>query len=80
MALLKNLTWPGASTVGYRGGWTNIYIGYGQKANQETKIMKELADLQVEGVDTEERSEPNPSKPVVIEEKKEEAGEEAAGE
>ena len=47
VALLKNLTWPGACTVGYRGGWANIYIGYEHKANQETKILKQLADLQI---------------------------------
>jgi hypothetical protein len=35
------------------------------------KIVKELADLQLEGVDVEERPEPNPSKPPVVEKVKE---------
>ena len=34
VALLKNLTWPGSATVGYRGGWTSIYVGYGHKTTQ----------------------------------------------
>ena len=32
--LVKNLSWPGAATVGYKGGFSNIYIGYGHRANQ----------------------------------------------
>ena len=51
VALLRNLSWPGSATVGYRGGWASIYIGYGHRATQELKIIKELADLQIEGND-----------------------------
>lgn len=40
VVLLKNLVWPGASTVGYRGGWTNIYVGYGHKISQENNVIK----------------------------------------
>lgn len=47
VALLRNLSWPGSATVGYRGGWTNIYIGYGHRSTQELKIIKQLADLQL---------------------------------
>lgn len=34
VACLRNLVWPGAVTVGYRGGWTNIYVGYGHRLSQ----------------------------------------------
>lgn len=47
--LLKNLVWPGASTVGYKGGWTNIYIGSGQRISQVNSLIKQLDNLQVEG-------------------------------
>lgn len=51
VALLKNISWPGASTVCYRGGWTNIYIGYGHRETQENKIMQSLPDFEGEGMD-----------------------------
>ena len=63
VALLKNLSWPGACTVGYKGGWANIYIGYGHRVSQENNIIKDFKDVAVEGEDIQERSEPNPSKP-----------------
>ena len=47
--LLKNLVWPGAATVGYKGGWTNIYIGYGQRISQANLLIKQLDNLQIEG-------------------------------
>ena len=62
VAALRNLSWPGAYTVGYKGGWTNIYIGYGQRISQENVLVKELNDLAIEGQDQEEKSEPNPAK------------------
>lgn len=48
VAVLRNLVWPGAVTVGYRGGWTNIYIGYGHRISQQYTAIKELKELQVE--------------------------------
>jgi hypothetical protein len=47
--LLRNLVWPGAATVGYKGAWTNIYIGYGQRISQQNNLIKSLTNLQVEG-------------------------------
>jgi hypothetical protein len=47
VTLLKNLVWPGACTVGYRGGWTNIYIGYGHRISQPNNLIKELNEIQV---------------------------------
>lgn len=32
--MLKNMSWPGAATVCYRGGWINIYVGYGHRETQ----------------------------------------------
>lgn len=34
VSVLKNVSWPGATVVCYRGGWANIYIGYGHKETQ----------------------------------------------
>ena len=51
VACLKNLVWPGAVTVGYRGGWTNIYVGYGHRLSQQYNEIRELKDLQVEAQD-----------------------------
>lgn len=62
-ALLTNLSWPGSATVAYQGGWVNIYIGYGHRATQELSIIKQLADLELEGEDKNGFPEPNPSKP-----------------
>lgn len=45
--LLKNLVWPGAFTVGYKGGWANIYVGYGQRISQQNNLIKELSNLQL---------------------------------
>ena len=42
VACLKNLVWPGAVTIGYRGGWTNIYIGYGHRLSQQYNTIREL--------------------------------------
>ena len=56
VAFLTNLSWPGSATIGYQGGWTNIYIGYGHKSTQELTIIKQLADLQLEIEDTNEHS------------------------
>jgi hypothetical protein len=55
VALLRNLSWPGSATVGYQGGWSSIYVGYGHRSSQELKIIRELADLQMEGQDTDEK-------------------------
>ena len=68
VVVLRNLTWPGAATVAFRGGFANIYVGYGQRANQENKVIKELGEIQIEGIDVQEKPEPNPSK---VEEKPE---------
>jgi hypothetical protein len=46
VAVLRNLVWPGAVTVGYRGGWTNIYIGYGHRLSQQFSTIRELKELQ----------------------------------
>jgi hypothetical protein len=35
-------------TVGYRGGWTNIYIGYGHRISQTFNTIRELKELQTE--------------------------------
>lgn len=59
---LRNQVWPGAVTVGYRGGWTNLYVGYGHRLSQQNNTITELKELQVEAQDPVERSEPNPSK------------------
>ena len=40
VALLRNLVWPGACTVGYKGGWTSIYIGYGHRVSQGNNLVK----------------------------------------
>ena len=65
---LRNLVWPGAVTVGYRGGWTNIYVGYGHRLSQQNNTITELKEVQVEAQDPIEKSEPNPSKaPVPVE-------------
>lgn len=40
VAVLRNLVWPGAVTVGYRGGWTNIYIGYGHRISQSFNMIR----------------------------------------
>lgn len=70
VVLLKNLVWPGASTVGYRGGWVNIYVGYGQKLSQQNLLIREVKEVQAEGEERQERGEPNPSKaPAPVEEK-----------
>lgn len=45
--LLKNLIWPGSYTMGYKGAWTNIYIGYGHRISQQNNLIKELANLSV---------------------------------
>jgi len=37
---LKNLVWPGAATVGYRGGWVNIYVGYGHRVSQQYSAIR----------------------------------------
>lgn len=47
--LLRNLVWPGAATIGYKGGWTNIYIGHGHRISQVNSLIKQLDNLQVEG-------------------------------
>ncbi len=47
--LLRNLVWPGAATVGFKGGWTNIYVGYGQRISQQNLLIKQLDNLQIEG-------------------------------
>jgi hypothetical protein len=39
---LRNLVWPGAVTVGYRGNWVNIYIGYGHRVSQQLTTIREL--------------------------------------
>jgi len=44
---LRNLVWPGAVTVGYKGGWTNLYVGYGHRLSQVNTAIRELGDLQV---------------------------------
>lgn len=49
VTVLRNLVWPGAATIGYRGGWTNIYIGYGHRISQQYNVIRELKELQVEG-------------------------------
>lgn len=54
VACLRSLTWPGATTVGYAGGWVNIYIGYGQKVTQASFIPLQPKDLAVEGEDRHE--------------------------
>ena len=51
VACLRNLVWPGAAVVGYRGGWTNIYIGYGHRLSQTNSAIRELGDVQTEAVD-----------------------------
>ena len=51
VAALKNLSWPGAYTIGYKGGWANVYIGYGHRISQENVLVKELNDLAIEGQD-----------------------------
>lgn len=48
VAVLRNLVWPGAVTIGYRGGWANIYIGYGHRISQQYTAIKELKEIQVE--------------------------------
>ena len=48
--------WPGAVTVGYRGGWTNIYVGYGHRLSQQYNEIRELKEVQVEAKDPVERS------------------------
>ncbi len=58
--------WPGAVTVGYRGGWTNIYVGYGHRLSLQYNAIREIKDVQVEAEDKTERPEPNPSKPPVV--------------
>lgn len=62
VVLLKNLSWPGAYTVGYSGGWVNVYVGYGHKVSQVSFNPSQPKDLAVEGEDRKEYSEPNPSK------------------
>jgi hypothetical protein len=42
VAVLRNLVWTGAVTVGYRGGWVNIYIGYGHRLSQQYTAIREL--------------------------------------
>lgn len=42
VACLRNLVWPGAVTIGYRGGWTNIYVGYGHRLSQQYNAIREL--------------------------------------
>lgn len=63
VAVLRHLFWPGAVTLGYRGGWVNCYIGYGHRTSQQFTAIRELKDLQNEAVEVTERPEPNPSKP-----------------
>lgn len=63
VATLRNLVWPGAATIGYRGGWVNIYIGYGHRLSQQFNLIRELKELQVEAEEKTEKPEPNPSKP-----------------
>lgn len=48
VAVIRNLVWPGAVTVGYRGGWTNIYVGYGHRISQQFNVIRELKELQTE--------------------------------
>jgi hypothetical protein len=51
VAVLRNLVWPGAVTVGFRGGWANIYVGYGHRISQPFNTIRELKELQVEAED-----------------------------
>jgi len=46
---LRNLVWPGASTIGFKGGWTNIYVGHGQRISQQISLIKQMDNLQIEG-------------------------------
>lgn len=62
VACLRNLVWPGAVTVGYRGGWTNIYVGYGHRLSQVNNAIRELGEVQIEAADPIEKHEPNPAK------------------
>ena len=55
VTVLRNLVWPGAVTLGYRGGWTNIYVGYGHRTSQQNLLIRECKDLQVEGEEKGER-------------------------
>ena len=32
--VIRNLTWPGAHLIAQNKSWTNIYVGYGNKLNQ----------------------------------------------
>jgi len=45
--LLKNLVWPGAATIGFKGGWTNVYVGYGQRVSQPNNLIKQLGNIQL---------------------------------
>jgi hypothetical protein len=52
--------------VGYRGGWVNIYVGYGHRLSLQYNAIRELKEVQVEAEERNERPEPNPSKPPVV--------------
>lgn len=62
VACLRNLVWPGAVVVGYRGGWVNVYVGYGHRLSQQYSAIRELKELQGEAEERQERPEPNPAK------------------
>ena len=47
VACLRNLVWPGATTICYRGGWSNIYVGYGHRLSQTYNAIRELKDIQI---------------------------------
>ena len=61
VAVLRNTVWPGAMTVGYRGGWVNFYAGYGHRISQTYDAIKEVGEVQLEAEEAEERPEPNPA-------------------
>lgn len=51
VVLVRNLVWPGACTVAYRGGWVNFYSGYGHRISQQYNAIRELKELLPEGTD-----------------------------
>lgn len=67
--VIKSIRWPGALTVCKGGKFTNVYIGYGVKRVDPSFNPTSPPAVDVEPVDPEEQSEPNPDKePAPVEE------------
>ncbi|EGR33145.1 radial spoke head protein, putative [Ichthyophthirius multifiliis] len=71
--VIKSKTWVGHYTICNNKRWTNIYIGYGLKTNQQPFVPIQPEDMCAEVEDTDEQPEPNHKEPPPKEENPDEA-------